>query len=548
MAASIMTAKSAQTLGREEVLLPAPAERALREKLMQAQLLPGTVPDPAEAQDNAPDWLDRAGEGTLQVSLAEAVQIAAANATSIRDQREQVFTAALNLDLERDAFRSSFTGLVQSDAVTELLGGDREAGTVSGAEISASRLFANGLEITARLGLDLALLLTAPEAAALGLFADGSILLPLMRGSGEAVVTEPLKQADRNLIYAFYDWERFKRSFAVAVVRDALAVITARDAVRTRTSNLEGLERQSIRAARLADLGRLPGIQAEEARQNELRARDRLLTARTRLAAAEDTFRQRLGLPPDAQVTVSDDVLGNLRRLYAGDVARFEWPEDQAIRLALDHRLDLRRARGEVEDALRGIMIAEDQLKSDLDLVGSVSAGGARSNLSSALNASAPLRLQDAEARLGLRFQPGFERTAERNSYRQALITAEAEARQVADLEDTIKAEIRSALRDLSEARQRVAIQRRSVELAARRVAATELLLDLGRAQIRDILDARDDLVSAEEALTQALIDHRLTELEFQRDLGLLRVTPDGLWQELPAEAAPVITAPNEDS
>jgi outer membrane protein TolC len=63
------------------------------------------------------------------------------------------------------------------------------------------------------------------------------------------------------------------------------------------------------------------------------------------------------------------------------------------------------------------------------------------------------------------------------------------------------------------------------------------MLLEAGRVQIRDILEAQEALLSAQNALTAAVINYRITELELQRDMGLLKVDEKGLWQEFDPEA-----------
>ena len=47
-----------------------------------------------------------------------------------------------------------------------------------------------------------------------------------------------------------------------------------------------------------------------------------------------------------------------------------------------------------------------------------------------------------------------------------------------------------------------------------------------------DILEAEDDLISAKNALTAALVDYRIRELELQRDMGVLDIGADGMWSE----------------
>jgi hypothetical protein len=45
-------------------------------------------------------------------------------------------------------------------------------------------------------------------------------------------------------------------------------------------------------------------------------------------------------------------------------------------------------------------------------------------------------------------------------------------------------------------------------------------------------LESEDALVQAENAVTQALIDHTLAKLSFFRDIGILEVKPDGMWEQ----------------
>jgi outer membrane protein TolC len=87
-------------------------------------------------------------------------------------------------------------------------------------------------------------------------------------------------------------------------------------------------------------------------------------------------------------------------------------------------------------------------------------------------------------------------------------------------------------LRTLAQARQSYVIQHQAVALAERRVDSTNAFLQAGRAEVRDLLDAQESLLEAQNALTAALVDYRVAELELQRDMGLLRVDAKGLWHE----------------
>jgi len=125
-----------------------------------------------------------------------------------------------------------------------------------------------------------------------------------------------------------------------------------------------------------------------------------------------------------------------------------------------------------------------------------------------------------------------LERTAERNIYRNQLINLERSVRDLQALEDSIKLDVRNQLRDMLESRESLRIQAQAVALAQRRVDSTSLLLKLGRAEIRDVLEAQQALLSAQNALTSALVNYRVSELLLQSNLGLLEVDETGLWQE----------------
>ena len=58
------------------------------------------------------------------------------------------------------------------------------------------------------------------------------------------------------------------------------------------------------------------------------------------------------------------------------------------------------------------------------------------------------------------------------------------------------------------------------------------LLLKSGRAKTRDLLDAQDSLLQAQNNLTSALVGHTIAKLSFYRDVGILQVKPDGMWTQ----------------
>jgi outer membrane protein TolC len=132
-----------------------------------------------------------------------------------------------------------------------------------------------------------------------------------------------------------------------------------------------------------------------------------------------------------------------------------------------------------------------------------------------------------------------WERTEERNNYRKSMITLERAVRTQQEMEDQIKQGVRLSLRNLRSAIESFKIQGEALYLATRRVESTQVFLQAGRAQMRDVLDAQDSLVSAQNAANAALVNCRVAELQLQRDMEVLDMDEEGLWREYKPENNP---------
>ena len=185
-----------------------------------------------------------------------------------------------------------------------------------------------------------------------------------------------------------------------------------------------------------------------------------------------------------------------------------------------------------VEDAQRTVLVAEDSLRAELTIGGSASIGEGRGAMSGN-QPDAKFRPKEGSYGALLNVNLPIERTAERNRYRNSLISLEKAVRSFQAAEDQLKQDVQSKLRDMLENRERLVIQIQAVELAERRVKNTDMLLQAGRAELRDVLDAQSALTSAQNSLYSAAVSYRINELELQRDLGVLQVSADGLWKEL---------------
>ena len=574
VAAEIITAKQQEALGETEPFTIERPSDILRRRLLEQQNLAvsseaslGTDrlkpvehwPDPNYLQAKSSvssEELPVEPNKPVKLTLIQALQVGARNSPDYQSRKENVFRAALALDLTRHNFENIFDAGADSEISTDTTATNLDSSAAAG----VSRTLKNGIDMSSSIAINLMNLLTQGGASSMGLSADASVSIPLMRGSGEHIAAEPLTQAERDVIYELWNFERYKRTFSVGIARGYFNVLRQIDGV----SNAEDNYRSAVASARFsrrrADAGRIPEIEVDQAISRELSARNNWISAQEQLKSSLDSFKNTIGLPTDARIELdpndliqlrgrASEILEEMRTVSQQgiseavppadapvelipasyeDAGPFEIDEALAIKLALENRLDLQIAIEEVYDAQREVIIRADALRAGLTLGGSG-------------------RVQDTDDDGSIRFDRGqyaalltldlpVERTRERNEYRNSLLGLEQATRSVQSLEDQIKLAIRGELRTLLESRESLKIQAQSVVVAEKRVRSNTIFLEAGRIEIRNLLESQDALLAAQNSLTRAVVDYRIAELELQRDLGLLKVNEQGLWREFSPE------------
>jgi outer membrane protein TolC len=346
--------------------------------------------------------------------------------------------------------------------------------------------------------------------------------LPLLRGSGEDVVLENLRQADRDVLYAVRDLERFKQTFSVQVETQYFRVLASARRVQNEERNLLSLIEARRRNEAFAEAQRITEIEVDQARQDELRARNRLVLQRNNYQGLLDDFKNLLGVPVDLAVTVDEKDLVELEKQIDRP---FEVGERAAMQRGIVLRLDLQNVRDQITDAKRRIRVAEDGLRPDLNL------GLAASSESENLR---PLRVrfEDGRYTASVDADAGLDRRSESVTLRRAHLDLESAIRDFEGMVEEVKLEIRDAHRTVEVARETYRIQERAVAVAKRRVESVIEFQLRGDATTRDLLDAQEALINAENDLVNALVEFRVTYLNFYRDAGALVVSPEGLDHE----------------
>jgi outer membrane protein TolC len=194
--------------------------------------------------------------------------------------------------------------------------------------------------------------------------------------------------------------------------------------------------------------------------------------------------------------------------------------------MALARRLDLANTRDGLDDVERKLVLAAKGLGPQLDLT-------AGANVASTPQTQVTrLRFHEGAYPLGLAADLPFDRKAQRNAYREALIAVQQQQWGYDEEIDQIKLNVRNAYRTLAETADSYRIQKLGLKLAQRRVEVEKLSLQYGRGTVRLLLDSEDALVQAQNDVLGALVDHLIAKLSFFRDVGVLQVRPDGMWEQ----------------
>jgi len=471
--------------------------------------------------------------GFWVLSLSDALTIGARNDRTYQQNKENIFTSALDLDYQSYLFDTSFSGMMLS-----VLSGDMDTDVRSStsASVGARKNLSTGGWIASQLAVNVVSLLKGDWSSTLS--ADLSMSVPLLRGAGRAIVQEPLIQAERNLMYTIRAFERYRQTYAVSTASSYFNVLLAAQQLQNALDNETMLDNNFSRAEMLFEAGRLQRIQLDQAKTDHLSAKAGVNSQRQSYESQLDAFKVSLGLPPEARIVLNPQELESLTaeidesvigvgadpRVRPGQTHGSAPTDSEATAIALANRLDLMTTRDQLEDAERNLAVAADALRADVRLSGGVSANESRRNGGD----WTPGRGWDAT----LRADAPWSRRSERNAYRRQLLAIDQRRRSVEGMEDSITLDVRRDLRAVETAKRSYEIQRSALEVAKLRVASVTLFQQSGRVDMRDVLDAQSSLLSAQNSFGSSVIRWRISELELLRDMGILVIDSTGNFGE----------------
>lgn len=465
---------------------------------------------------------DRGRTNSLYINLQEALELAVANSREYQSQKEQLYLSALSLTGARYQFTPQF--FANSTAQVAGSPSGSEIGSVR-SQIGVSQLLKTGGKLSVSLGNDLVRYFTgkpdqvARNSALNTLSVD--LTQPLLQGFGiNDPAVESLTQSERNVVYSVRDFSAFQEEFAVEIVNAYFGLLTQKDIVRNNYRNFTNrVETTRFLEARSVDRERKSNV--DDARTAELSARASYINSLASYLNSLNSFKLRLGLPVSETIFLKDN---DLRELLEMGVTPVDIDDKVAFKICLREQMEVLNAIDRFEDTKRKVRIAADQLRADLNFFATATLASEEPD--DYLN----FDLDKVRYTTGLRLNLPIDRLRERNTYRAALVSFEAQVRSLGLTLDNYRDRIDRGLRTIEQTRLNYLNGVESLKVTERRVENNVMLLEAGRATIRDLREAQDDLIEAQNSLSVLYTAYLTARLGLFVNLGVIDIQPEKFW------------------
>jgi len=460
---------------------------------------------------------DRLQTNRRALTIEVALDLAVHSSRRYQAAKETLYSTTLSLTDARYAFSPKF--FAASGGTFDRSSSGERSGEVK-SQVGVSQLLRTGGSLGVNLLNDLLRYYTGdPRRSAVSTISV-NLVQPLLSGFGRNnPAVETLTQAERNVVYAVRNYSFFQDQFALEIANDYFNLLTQMDGIRNRYTNYLGRVQATKRLEARVDRERQ--VDVGQTRQAELSTKNAYVNDVARYRTALDQFKIKLGLPLGEKVTLDDQTLDELER---SGLVPAPLDPDAVYRLAVQKQLPTLNAIDRFEDLKRKVRVAADQLKADLTLSGNASLDSDRPTDYTKFDPN------QIRAGVGLQLDLPIDRLRERNTYRATLVSFEAEVRNLTLTLDNLRDSIERGVRTLDQRRQNYEIQKSALEVANNRVLSATVLLEAGRAEVRNLIEAQDAQIATQNAVTTALVDYQQSRLQLMLDIGALDTDLPKFW------------------
>ncbi|MDA7980278.1 MAG: TolC family protein [Pirellulales bacterium] len=375
-----------------------------------------------------PHWqqsLPWSPEGEVVVDLETAIELGLYHSRDFQDSLEDLYLSALDVSAERFRFDVQYFG--GNDTFITAAGRDQGGGSSStalatGTSAGFNKAFAAGGQLLVGFANNFVWQFAGDNTVSANSLLNFTLVQPLLRGGGRALVMERLTISERALLANVRAMERFRRGFYVDIAVGTnggasgpnrrggffgssglsgftglggggfgrvgaggggfaggagaasaggyLGVLQDQRELRNAEANVASLQDSVELLDAFREANRIDRFQVDLARQALYNAQSQLLTSKAGYQSTLDGFKQDLGLPPELPLRVEDDLLDQFELLSpelielqtAGtDVLSEMWSGDRGsiANAALNGDLDVAGQQGTRDQLLANIAVLE---------------------------------------------------------------------------------------------------------------------------------------------------------------------------------------------
>lgn len=342
---------------------PRPIDDATSNRLMQyvdgKRGYPHWDDNGVTGQAEGPHWyttLPSDPEKGVQLNQEDSLRLALLHSSNFQTQLEELYLSALDVTFERFRFDSQFfaganvnyqqqasaragtptgSSALTTTATSPGIGG-AGANVGGGRGLFGQRLTTTGATMVVGLANTIMWQYSGPDSQTAMSLLDFSIVQPLLRQAGRDRVMETLTQSERNLLANVRQMERFRKGFYIQVITGRnpgqgpqrggittfdgsanvgnaggyIGLLQSQQIIRNQENNLAALRDNLALFEEFYNNGeRINKLQVAQTRQALYFAQSRLLSSRTDYQTTLDGFKSTLGLPPQLNVCIEDDML-----------------------------------------------------------------------------------------------------------------------------------------------------------------------------------------------------------------------------------------------
>jgi outer membrane protein TolC len=484
-----------------------------------------------------------AGDGGRPLALDECLRAALSNNLDLVSARrgpaiseqgvtvqDAAFDPALSSGLSRSERQSEQTAIAGAVIVTQTTSSDNTAGTVG-----VGQKLKFGGTYSADFGVSrFALVNSGQDFVTYDSNLALSFGLPLLGDSpnagpaGREATLEQLELARRDLDIS-REQLRVEAHRVLEQVEGAYwDVFAAREALRIAKLSLGRAQDLLVLNRRKVEVGTLAPIEITQAQAGVAAQEEGVIVAETDLENAEDELLRLMAVPQIDPLWAE--------HLVPLDRPRLDGPPadlEQDMQVALEQRPELATARQQLRKDELSERVARRKVRAGLGLAASLTPSGVDSRdilapppLPDAPDAGDAIRdvpkFDNYDWSLGLQLSYPIGNRAARAGYAISTLTRERSQVDLLNQEQTVRVDVRRAVRAVESAAKRVSAARENVRLQTEKLHAEEKKFENGLSTSFEVLTFQNDLADAELALTRAELDQAKALTGLERAKGTL--------------------------